>query len=102
MDATIQLSLFSLSGQRVLIMGLGESGLAMARWANLQQAAQIEVFDTREQPVQLEALAKLAPDALFSHVQLDDLQASHGLIWWRGAQAYRSKLARARCFIKLL
>ncbi len=76
MDATIQLPLFSLSGQRVLIMGLGESGLAMARWASLQQAAQIEVFDTREQPAQLEALAKLAPHALFSHVQLEGLQAS--------------------------
>ena len=38
-----------LKGQRILILGLGESGLAMARWADRQGAA-VRVLDTRSEP----------------------------------------------------
>ena len=33
----------------VLVLGLGESGLAMARWC-ARHGAQVQVWDSREQP----------------------------------------------------
>lgn len=51
-----------LKGRRVLVVGLGESGLAMARWLH-QQQAQIAVVDTRSQPPGLDVLASEVPDA---------------------------------------
>ena len=51
-----------LKGRRVLVVGLGESGLAMARWLH-QQQAQISVVDTRSEPPGVDALAKDVPDA---------------------------------------
>ncbi len=51
-----------LKGRRVLVVGLGESGLAMARWLH-QQQAQIAVVDTRAEPPGLDALAKAVPGA---------------------------------------
>ncbi len=44
-----------LQGQHVLILGLGASGLAMARWCALA-GANVTVADTREVPPQLAAL----------------------------------------------
>ena len=44
-----------LQGQHVLILGLGASGLAMARWA-ARQGATLTVADTRSAPPQLAAL----------------------------------------------
>lgn len=41
----------SLQNQHVLILGLGASGLAMARWC-VRQGAQVTVADTRAQPPQ--------------------------------------------------
>ncbi len=52
------------STHTVLILGLGESGLACARWCAKQGAA-IRVADTRESPPQLEKLKVLAPHAQF-------------------------------------
>ena len=51
-----------LKGRRVLVVGLGESGLAMARWLHRQQAA-VCVVDTRELPPGAEVLAAEVPDA---------------------------------------
>lgn len=51
-----------LKGRRVLVVGLGESGLAMARWLH-QQQAQIAVVDTRIEPPGVAALATAVPDA---------------------------------------
>lgn len=48
----------------VLVLGLGASGLAMARWC-VRQGAQVTVADTREQPPQLSALRELCPSAVF-------------------------------------
>jgi UDP-N-acetylmuramoylalanine--D-glutamate ligase len=52
------------STHTVLILGLGESGLACARWCAKQGAA-LRVADTRDSPPQLERLNALAPQAQF-------------------------------------
>ena len=44
-----------LQGQHVLILGLGASGLAMARWC-AHAGADVTVADTRDTPPQLAAL----------------------------------------------
>ncbi len=51
-------------GQNVLVLGLGASGLAMARWA-ARLGAQVTVADTRETPPQLDALRQQVPQARF-------------------------------------
>ena len=51
-----------LKGRRVLVVGLGESGLAMARWLH-QQQAQVAVLDTRAEPPGVAVLATAAPNA---------------------------------------
>jgi UDP-N-acetylmuramoylalanine--D-glutamate ligase len=48
----------------VLILGLGASGLAMARWCT-RCGAQVTVADTREAPANLEALRNDVPAAQF-------------------------------------
>lgn len=53
-----------LQGQRVLIVGLGASGMAMARWCT-RAGAHVTVADTREAPPQLAALQAEMPDARF-------------------------------------
>jgi UDP-N-acetylmuramoylalanine--D-glutamate ligase len=51
-------------GKQVLVLGLGESGLAMAQW--LQRCgARVRVADTREQPARLAQLHELVPAAEF-------------------------------------
>ena len=53
-----------LQGQRVLILGLGASGMAMARWCT-RAGAQVTVADTREAPPQLAALQAELPQVQF-------------------------------------
>ena len=53
-----------LQQQRVLILGLGASGIAMARWCT-RAGAHVTVADTREAPPQLAALHAEMPDARF-------------------------------------
>ncbi|NPC56073.1 UDP-N-acetylmuramoyl-L-alanine--D-glutamate ligase [Caenimonas soli] len=53
-----------LKDQHVLILGLGLSGLAMARWC-ARCGAQVTVADTREAPPQLPALREQVPQARF-------------------------------------
>jgi len=48
----------------VLVLGLGASGLAMARWC-VRHGAQVTVADTREQPPQLAALQAQCPSVAF-------------------------------------
>ena len=56
----------TLAQQTILILGLGETGSAAARWC-VQQGAQVRIADTRQQPPGLEALQSLGltPDAWF-------------------------------------
>jgi UDP-N-acetylmuramoylalanine--D-glutamate ligase len=51
-----------LANLNVLVLGLGESGLAMARWC-ARHGAQVQVWDSREQPPHAAALATAAPGA---------------------------------------
>lgn len=53
-----------LQGQRVLILGLGISGIAMARWC-VRAGADVTVADTREAPPFLPALQAELPSARF-------------------------------------
>jgi UDP-N-acetylmuramoylalanine--D-glutamate ligase len=55
----MKLDLPQLNEQRVLVLGLGDSGLAMARWC-ARFGAQVTVWDSREQPPQLAALGDAA------------------------------------------
>ena len=55
----------------VLVLGLGRSGLAMARWCAGQGAA-VRVWDTREDPPQRAALHALLPQAGFSAAPLTE------------------------------
>ncbi|MDP2074041.1 UDP-N-acetylmuramoyl-L-alanine--D-glutamate ligase [Hydrogenophaga sp.] len=57
--------------QHVLILGLGASGLAMARWC-ARQGAHVTVADTREQPPQLPGLRTDCPQANFVSGAFDD------------------------------
>lgn len=55
----MKLDLPHLHQQRVLVLGLGDSGLAMARWC-ARFGAQVTVWDSRPQPPQLAALGDAA------------------------------------------
>jgi UDP-N-acetylmuramoylalanine--D-glutamate ligase len=54
----------ALQDQHVLILGLGISGLSMARWC-VRHGAQVTVADTRENPPSLAALRAECPSAAF-------------------------------------
>ena len=54
----------SLQHQHVMILGLGISGLAMARWCS-RFGARVSLVDTREKPPQLELLKTELPEVKF-------------------------------------
>jgi UDP-N-acetylmuramoylalanine--D-glutamate ligase len=60
-----------LAQKNILVLGLGASGLAMARWC-AREGAKVVVADTREAPPQLQALQAQVPSANFVHVALDE------------------------------
>ena len=60
----IEINVEQLKDLSVLILGLGSSGLAMARWC-ARHGAQVSVVDTREQPPGLADLKAQAPSAKF-------------------------------------
>lgn len=62
-----------LEGIGVLILGLGDSGLAMARWCARHGAGLVRVWDSREEPPQRQALQDLLPEAAF-HTGTPDAQ----------------------------
>ena len=62
--------MFALQHSSVLILGLGASGLAMARWYT-RAGAQVTVADTRAAPPQLENLRAQLPGARFVCAALD-------------------------------
>ncbi|WP_416761156.1 UDP-N-acetylmuramoyl-L-alanine--D-glutamate ligase [Roseateles sp. So40a] len=52
--------------RHAFVLGLGDSGLAMAAWA-ARLGARVTVWDSREQPPQLAALRERLPDVAFVH-----------------------------------
>ena len=54
----------TLKNKNVLILGLGVTGLAMARWC-VRCGAEVAIVDTRSHPPQLEALKRELPSVLF-------------------------------------
>jgi len=62
-----------LRDRQVLVLGLGESGLAMARWC-ARCGAQVRVWDSREAPPQLSALREQVPAAQVLTGALDAAQ----------------------------
>ena len=66
-----------LRGQQVLVLGLGESGLAMARWC-ARQGAGVVVWDSRQSPPQIAALHEQVPGAEVRSGALD-AQALQGV-----------------------
>ena len=59
-----------LHNQSVLILGLGDSGLAMARWC-VRNGAQVQVVDTRAEPPHLAVLRAELPSVKFVHGAFD-------------------------------
>ncbi len=77
--------LAALQGRRVLILGLGASGLAMARWC-VRCGAEVTVADTREAPPQRTVLEAELPQVRFIAGAFDER-----LVQGRGLDAiYRS------------
>ncbi len=58
-------AVIALKDQSVLILGLGASGLAMARWC-VRQGAQVTVADTRQNPPGLAALQRELAQVVFA------------------------------------
>ncbi len=63
----------TLRDHKVLVLGLGESGLAMARWC-ARQGALVRVWDSREMPPQAQALRDSVPGATVSSGELTEAQ----------------------------
>jgi UDP-N-acetylmuramoylalanine--D-glutamate ligase len=61
----------NLSGKNVLVLGLGQSGLALARWC-IRSGASVTVADTRPAPPQLQTLNSTLPQVVFVNAPLDE------------------------------
>jgi len=60
-----------LAQKNILVLGLGASGLALARWC-ARCGAQVTVADTRAAPPQLQALHASVPAATFIHAEMSE------------------------------
>jgi len=60
----------NLTGIKVLVLGLGSSGLALARWS-AKCGAQVTVADTRAEPPQLKAWLASVSSAEFVHAEMN-------------------------------
>src|SRR5688572_29938451 len=61
-----------LVGRRVLVLGLGDTGLSLARWAQ-REGARVRVADTRAEPPRRKDLAGELHTGPFSPALLDDV-----------------------------
>lgn len=69
--------MLNLKDQHVLILGLGISGLAMARWC-VRHGAQVTVADTRDNPPHRVALGAECPQATFVAGPFDEALIARG------------------------
>ena len=60
----------NLANKNILVLGLGASGLALARWC-VRSGAQVTVADTRAAPPQLQTLNNSLPGVKFVHSPMD-------------------------------
>jgi UDP-N-acetylmuramoylalanine--D-glutamate ligase len=60
-----------LAQKNILVLGLGASGLALARWC-VRCGAQVTVADTRAAPPQLPALQSAVPAATFVNAEMNE------------------------------
>ncbi len=67
----------NLAHKNILVLGLGASGLALARWG-VRCGANVTVADTRPAPPQLAALQGSAPSAVFVHGVMNDTLLADG------------------------
>ena len=83
-----------LSNLNVLVLGLGESGLAMARWC-ARHGARVQVWDSREIPPHATALAMAAPGATLRSGTLsaDDLASVQLVLKSPGLAPQDSRIA---------
>ena len=61
----------NLAGKNVLVLGLGQSGLALARWC-VRSGASVTVADTRAAPPQLQTLSSTLAQADFVNAPFDE------------------------------
>ena len=89
----------ALQDQHVLILGLGISGLSMARWC-VRHGAQVTVADTRESPPSLAALRAECPAAQFVAGAFDQalLSRAHWNLIARSPGLPPEQLAPARAW----
>jgi len=86
----------NLSGKRVLVLGLGDTGLSCARWL-AARGAQVGVADSREAPPHAQRLAELLPQVPLHTGPFDDtrLQAAELLVVSPGVPLADPAVARA-------
>lgn len=69
-------------GARALVVGLGESGLAMATWLS-KCGAQVTVLDSREEPPQKTHLQQILPQTRFVHAAFAEFKCEgFDLVAW--------------------
>jgi UDP-N-acetylmuramoylalanine--D-glutamate ligase len=85
-----------LSGKRILVIGLGDTGLSCARWL-AAQGAQVSVADSREAPPHALRLAELLPQVPLFTGPFDDarLQSAAMLVVSPGVPLADPAIARA-------
>jgi UDP-N-acetylmuramoylalanine--D-glutamate ligase len=86
-----------LRGRRVLILGLGDSGLSMARWCVRQGVASLRVWDSRQSPPQADALRADCPQAELVTADLppDCLDDVHWVLKSPGLAPHDPRIAAA-------
>jgi UDP-N-acetylmuramoylalanine--D-glutamate ligase len=86
----------NLSGKRILVLGLGDTGLSCARWLAARGAI-VSVADSRAEPPQAPRLAELLPQVPLHTGPFDDalLQATELLVISPGVSLAEPAVARA-------
>ena len=81
-DAPRPQDLYELAGTRMLVLGLGLSGLAAVRYG-VSRGAQVTVIDTRDEPSHLSALRERYPTVEYRQSALSEINCSeYELIVW--------------------